>query len=241
MGPRRKDLAGQVIGRLTVVSYAGSVTRKCGTPTATWLCRCECGTERVFTRDGLRSTRSCGCLRREHGRNTIGNALKARHAGWRADTVPRPRKRKQQPVEDLTGKVFSRWTVVERAAANVNGAAAWNVRCQCGSTGVRRGTDLRGKRTLSCGCLLRELHTKRLKKARRGPDGRLIVSPGRFALKGGLQHRAKWTTNIRLDLYSADPRARQNELDRLELLARLVTWRHSTAFARYEAEARRDG
>lgn len=57
---RRTDLTGQVFGKLTVVSYHSSRNGK-----AMWLCRCECGREKVVSADNLRRGRSthCGCSR----------------------------------------------------------------------------------------------------------------------------------------------------------------------------------
>lgn len=55
------DLAGQVFGKLTVISRAENV----GTRTR-WLCSCECGLESTVDANKLRSghTRSCGCANR---------------------------------------------------------------------------------------------------------------------------------------------------------------------------------
>jgi hypothetical protein len=56
------DISGQTFGRLAVIerrdNYRGGTS---------WLCRCECGTEKVTTSVSLRKgrTRSCGCLARE--------------------------------------------------------------------------------------------------------------------------------------------------------------------------------
>lgn len=56
------DLTGNRYGRLTVVGLA----YKKGY-TSFWLCRCDCGNEKIVSRNELRSgdTQSCGCLRRE--------------------------------------------------------------------------------------------------------------------------------------------------------------------------------
>lgn len=64
-GKRLKNEVGNRYGRLTVVSYAG--TRSNGRGGAMWLCRCDCGNETVVFSGVLRdkTTRSCGCLRRE--------------------------------------------------------------------------------------------------------------------------------------------------------------------------------
>lgn len=66
--PRLKDLTGQRFGRLTVIKRDG--TNKNGS--ATWLCKCDCGTEKVVCGRELvkGDTKSCGCSRhdpRKHG------------------------------------------------------------------------------------------------------------------------------------------------------------------------------
>ncbi len=64
MGERstRIDMAGRVVGRLTVVRYVDTVRKA-----PRWLCRCECGGETVAFGGNLRRahTTSCGCLHRE--------------------------------------------------------------------------------------------------------------------------------------------------------------------------------
>ena len=63
------DLAGRRFGRLAVMTYV---------PSARWLCRCDCGVEKVITSGALRRgyTNSCGCLRRETMRK-----LRTKHGG----------------------------------------------------------------------------------------------------------------------------------------------------------------
>ena len=59
-----KDLTGQTFGKLTVVSLAGSNKRG----NAKWLCKCECGNEKVIAGGNLTSghTKSCGCIGSEN-------------------------------------------------------------------------------------------------------------------------------------------------------------------------------
>lgn len=66
---KRIDLTNQRFGRLTVLGFAGR--GKNGN--ALWNCRCDCGGEIVADGYLLRkgSTRSCGCLRRERGREAM--------------------------------------------------------------------------------------------------------------------------------------------------------------------------
>jgi hypothetical protein len=74
---KRINLAGQTFGRWTVVSHVGVI----GT-NATWLCRCECGTERVLRSNNLRTgnTESCGCASRE--RMTTHGHSAGHHSQW---------------------------------------------------------------------------------------------------------------------------------------------------------------
>ena len=60
--PKKIDLTGQPFGRYTVIREYG---RKNGA--VTWLCRCDCGRERIVSGNHLRkgAVLSCGCLRDE--------------------------------------------------------------------------------------------------------------------------------------------------------------------------------
>lgn len=58
------NLCGQRFGRLTVLEYAGSSKNR----HSRFLCRCECGNEKIIVGDSLirGKTLSCGCLHREN-------------------------------------------------------------------------------------------------------------------------------------------------------------------------------
>jgi hypothetical protein len=56
---------------------------------------------------------------------------------------------------DLTGRVFTRLTVLERATSR-NHSAYWRCKCECGNLYEAQGSQLRNERTKSCGCLKRE-------------------------------------------------------------------------------------
>ena len=60
------NLVGQRFGRLTVISEVKSDNYQ-----TAWLCRCDCGNEKVIKTRHLRSgaTKSCGCLRDEMNRD----------------------------------------------------------------------------------------------------------------------------------------------------------------------------
>ncbi len=59
------DLTGQTFGMLTVIERAGTASGR----EALWLCRCNCGREKLVRSHCLRRgmTRSCGCKKRFHG------------------------------------------------------------------------------------------------------------------------------------------------------------------------------
>jgi hypothetical protein len=61
-GQNRIDLTGRRFGRLVVVEY--SETRG---KLAFWLCKCDCGNEKIISRSSLRTgnSNSCGCLQKE--------------------------------------------------------------------------------------------------------------------------------------------------------------------------------
>lgn len=77
------DLTGQVIGRLTVLKRVPLPNPKRAIKNG-WLCRCECGTEKIFTQKALSSgqTNSCGCLLRETAkRKSTADNVMGRYKG----------------------------------------------------------------------------------------------------------------------------------------------------------------
>src|SRR5262249_60705733 len=61
------DLSGQRFGGWTAVAVHPERFRRCSVPYVLWLCRCDCGTERLVLGNNLRRGMStnCGCIRRE--------------------------------------------------------------------------------------------------------------------------------------------------------------------------------
>lgn len=57
-------------------------------------------------------------------------------------------------LDDLTGAVFGRWTVIADAGANHQGNRLWRCRCSCHAATERvvRASKLRDGRSASCGC-----------------------------------------------------------------------------------------
>lgn len=87
--PARKNLAGCVFGRWTVVDYACSSGQG-----AMWNCECECGTQKAVHASSLMSGKSvsCGCFMRDdlsrrakrHGHNTKREGQSPTYRTWRA-------------------------------------------------------------------------------------------------------------------------------------------------------------
>lgn len=102
-----KDLTGQRFGRLEVIRYYGRNHRN----RKAWLCKCDCGNEKIIAQDDLNTGRvnSCGCLRKE-----ITAKLHYR---------------------DLTGMKFGEWTVLSKIGSNKHQHIKWKCRCSCGSIG----------------------------------------------------------------------------------------------------------
>lgn len=78
MSPALNDLTGQRFGRLTVIRKAG------GKPLLKWLCRCDCGAEKIVLGQSLRNgdSQSCGCLQKE-----LFGAASAQRETTHGDTV----------------------------------------------------------------------------------------------------------------------------------------------------------
>lgn len=77
-------------------------------------------------------------------------------------------------IIEQTGKVYGRWTVLSIVIEPLNGTGQrWNCRCSCGTERSVSGSELRGGRSQSCGCLRHEpLTPERLAKiVRHGNTG----------------------------------------------------------------------
>lgn len=72
-------------------------------------------------------------------------------------------RKKDKRLKDETGNRYGRLVVLEYAGTRPNhrGGAVWKCRCDCGNETVVWSGSLRGGDTRSCGCLSRELSSKR--------------------------------------------------------------------------------
>ncbi len=134
--PKKFDLIGTTIGRLTVVERIGS-KRHNGRSNIVWRCLCTCGFETFLTTNTIRngSTRSCGCLMRETS-SRIGRLH------------PPP------PTSlDLTGQTFGLLTAISPTKKRRRHCVVWQCLCACGNHREVATTDLSTGDVRSCGCL----------------------------------------------------------------------------------------
>lgn len=62
---------------------------------------------------------------------------------------------------DLTGQVFGKLTVIDRAENGNRNRVRWNCLCECGGKAVVRSYSLKTGHTKSCDCLMREINGAR--------------------------------------------------------------------------------
>jgi len=139
----RKDLTGQVFGKLVVVE----LSHKDKWAAAHWLCQCDCGNTKVVAGNKLSrgETKSCGCYRVQCGKDK---------------------------VNDLMGQRFGRLLVIGREESDAFSHAKWLCKCDCGNETVVLGDNLiRNNHTTSCGCYLDEMRpTFNLSHGKTGSD-----------------------------------------------------------------------
>ena len=116
--------SGTRIGRWTVLELPEAEAAQ-RISSRKWLCRCDCGTERLVLERALLygGSESCGCLRKEKALAAVSH--------------------------DLTGQIFGELTVLGKAEHQPkNGGVWWHCRCSCGNTYDISATLLStGKRT----------------------------------------------------------------------------------------------
>lgn len=125
-----QNLTGCRFGKLTVLRRVEDYISPKGYRTARWLCRCDCGREKVMLRNVIKNAFSCGCTRKREPANNY---------------------------EDLTGSKFGRWLVLGRGAFppeeyREGNEKWWLCRCECGKERMVRRAALLSGRSTSCGC-----------------------------------------------------------------------------------------
>lgn len=131
------DIVDQEFGKLIVKAYFGKELRGKKTWQHVYDCDCGCGKIRVkATRALLKSGDkiSCGCAHQDAG---------------------------DARLEDLTGRVFDRWKVIERAPDRVSKSGKsrsvmWVCECECGTRKSVGARALKTGMSTSCGCFQKE-------------------------------------------------------------------------------------
>jgi hypothetical protein len=199
MGGARIDRVGQVFWRLTIIAAAPNEGSK-----RLWLCRCDCGTERIVNyRDLYKGdVRTCG------NHKTIAEDL----TGQRFARLTVLRRAPKLPKEyaprwdclcdcgertivvasslkagntrscgclkrnrvDVAGRRYGRLVAIERVALTKNRSWTWRCLCDCGAEVVVSLAVLRNGRK-SCGCIAREIHDAKYTPGRRGSQGSFIA------------------------------------------------------------------
>jgi len=77
-------------------------------------------------------------------------------------------------IQDLTGKVFTRLTVLRICSYSPNGAR-WQCLCECGNEKTLSGSGLRRGKTKSCGCLCKENQSTFKETNTQGKPGELVI------------------------------------------------------------------
>ena len=124
---RTIDLTGQKFGRWTVIKRAPKPENSQST-SVFWLCRCECGTEKIISSNVLRQgkSQSCGCFNRDSHK---------------------------EKYIDLTNQVFGKWTVLKKVEKPENlktQGAYWLCRCKCGKEKILLAHSLLQGHTTQC-------------------------------------------------------------------------------------------
>lgn len=83
-GQNRIDLTGNRYGTLTVMGYAVRTEMKSSASRSAWLCKCDCGAERIIQGDKLRAGRSFSCFECRNISQPHGKVGSRTYASWSA-------------------------------------------------------------------------------------------------------------------------------------------------------------
>lgn len=228
--PGQKDLTGQRFGRLVCLEPSPHRNKQGGTQ---WLCQCDCGKQCLAATHQLLCgyKKSCGCRSHPPLKDYVGKRFGMltvlEYAGkwdsmhrWRClcdcgnetivgQTLLQSGRTKScgcngsPPMEDLTGKVFGKLTVLELAEWK-SGTSYWLCRCECGNETKVRYAYLISGHTKSCGCLQNSIIKTNMKFVD-GTSVTLLEKAGKRLLKNNssgyngvyLNRRTqKWTAQI---------------------------------------------
>lgn len=96
------------------------------------------------------------------------------------------------PAKNLTGQVYGRLTVIERASDVIVGRPRWLCRCSCGNETIVSSLNLYSGNTKSCGCFRTEASKTRERKKGHPTLGVVLSYYKRNATLRGL----KWNLTV---------------------------------------------
>lgn len=162
-----EDLTGKWFGQLEVIERAEDWIGANGHRHITWRCKCHaCGGETVIKGASLRAgyNKTCGCS--QYGDSETKRMWAEYQAMSEDDAVlmhtgrkvgrPAGFKGGGNSFQDLTGKDFGFWHVIERGDTKKYARGQiiyWKCRCRCGIIKQVPGRDLRSGASQSCGCM----------------------------------------------------------------------------------------
>lgn len=169
------DITNQRFGKLTVVKKIPEAKDK-------WLCKCDCGKEKITNGYSMRKrgTKSCGCICRAIKRNNnkgfyntfTEEFLIQRHKenkqslrsiakeygcslGCVMNYIRKFKIQPNEPFYDIVGKKYGRLTVISFSHTQ-KGNSYWHTECDCGSKKIVHGRSMVNGETVSCGCYNRD-------------------------------------------------------------------------------------
>lgn len=167
------DLTNKIFGRLTVIKRNGYDN----SGKIMWQCKCSCGTIKNVRGADLRSGKiiSCGCLGKENRQIKKEENIKLKE-----NTVSYYKDLKGQTFNKLTVISFDAETTLQKKLQSKKSVGSWWIcKCECGNIVSINGTSLTKGHTKSCGCLLKEISKKNMKKIQPiGAKSRLIDLSG---------------------------------------------------------------
>lgn len=135
---KKTNLLGKRFGRLTVIAPAEPRNGR-----TYWLCRCDCGKEKIFLSGNLvdGKSKSCGCV-------SFGKRV------------------------NLLGKQFGHLTAIECVGVTNDKNTLWKCSCDCGNEVIVQNNNLKSGHTTSCGCKREEIYNtpeKRVEGLKKSP------------------------------------------------------------------------
>lgn len=145
----KDDLTGKKFGRLTVMQRADDIVLQSGRKKIAYICRCDCGAQKVAMAEQLRAghVKSCGCIAKEMARNSVKSAGQIGI------------QKKKNRREALCGKRFGRITIIRAVGADKNGLFQAVCKCDCGKEFTATINNIKRGETTQCKeCSLKQLH-----------------------------------------------------------------------------------